>query len=88
MTARHLADDPTAASYAAGTEARIVEFGRRWYPYGGGPAEDILVEFGWAPVRFFTELETVLTDRPPMGLPTDVRTSMLQICRNRRWIGE
>jgi len=29
------------------SDAAVLAFGRRWSAYGGGPAEDIMVEFGW-----------------------------------------
>lgn len=27
-------------------DMRIIEFARRWLPYGGGTTDDLLVEFG------------------------------------------
>ncbi len=70
------------------TAAAIVEFGRRWSPYGGGPAEDIMVEFGWTSDRYFTELEKLLSTRPPVHLPAPVVASMLDVCRRRIWMGQ
>jgi hypothetical protein len=39
---------------------RMLDFARRWYPYGGGSAEDILVEFGIGERDYFKRLTDVL----------------------------
>lgn len=32
--------------------ARLLDFARRWEPYGGPPAEDIMIQFGLTPTAF------------------------------------
>jgi hypothetical protein len=44
-------------------DAQILEFARRWLPYGGGSAEDLLVEFGMTPAGYLDRLRRVL-DKP------------------------
>lgn len=44
-------------------DAQILDFARRWLPYGGGSPEDILVEFGMTPARYLDRLGRVL-DKP------------------------
>lgn len=70
------------------TADAVLDFGRRWSPYGGGPAEDIMVEFGWTSDRFFGELEKLLVKRPPIDLPAPVVASMIEVCRRRIWMGQ
>ena len=43
--------------------ADILDFARRWYHYGGGSAEDILVEFGITEHEYFHRLGAVLDTR-------------------------
>ena len=81
----------TAVAQIAGLIAApedIVAFGQRWYPYGGGPAADIFVEFGCTPRRFFTELAELLTTDPPVDLSAAARTSMIAVCSRRIWLGQ
>lgn len=68
--------------------ASVLAFGRRWSAFGGGPAEDIMVEFGWTSDRFFTELERLLSTHPPADLPAPVVASMIEVCRRRIWMGQ
>ncbi|MBJ7289330.1 hypothetical protein [Williamsia sp.] len=68
--------------------AAVLAFGRRWSAYGGGPAEDIMVEFGWTSDRFFTELEQLLSSHPPGDLSAPVVASMIEVCRRRIWMGQ
>jgi len=37
----------------------ILEFVRMWAPYGGAPAEEILVRFGMSPSRFVEKLREI-----------------------------
>jgi hypothetical protein len=40
----------------------MLEFARRWSPYGGGDAEDILVEFGIGEREYFQRLTRILDE--------------------------
>lgn len=41
-------------------DSRILEIARRWLPYGGAPAEEILVEFGITERRFDQHVARIL----------------------------
>lgn len=45
--------------------AEILDFAQRWYPYGGGTAEDLLVEFGIDEHEYFRRLVDILDGLPP-----------------------
>ncbi|MFD9664900.1 DUF3263 domain-containing protein [Rhodococcus sp. NPDC059968] len=42
-------------------DMRIIEFARRWLPYGGGTTGDLLVEFGMTPACYIARLDSILT---------------------------
>ncbi|WP_083853121.1 DUF3263 domain-containing protein [Rhodococcus sp. DK17] len=44
-------------------DREILEFARRWAPFGGPRAADILVEFGMTPSRFAERLEELWRPR-------------------------
>lgn len=39
-----------------GDTARLLAFARRWEPYGGPPAEDVMVQFGLTPTAFASRI--------------------------------
>ncbi|MFF2107121.1 DUF3263 domain-containing protein [Rhodococcus koreensis] len=41
-------------------DAQILEFARRWLPYGGGNTGDLLVEFGLTPDGYISRLRRIL----------------------------
>ncbi|MFW0789563.1 DUF3263 domain-containing protein [Gordonia sp. CPCC 205333] len=41
----------------------LIDFARRWAPYGGGSDEDILVQFGISEHEYFRRLREALTMR-------------------------
>ncbi|MGW5385723.1 DUF3263 domain-containing protein [Nocardia sp. NPDC003963] len=41
-------------------DALILEFARRWLPYGGASSGDVLVEFGMTPAGYLARLRRVL----------------------------
>ncbi|WP_213575934.1 DUF3263 domain-containing protein [Rhodococcus sp. USK13] len=41
-------------------DMRIIEFARRWLPYGGGTTGDLLVEFGMTPACYIARLDSIL----------------------------
>lgn len=69
--------------------ARMIDFATRWMPYGGGPAEDIVVGFGISPAQFFTRLQELLQGpNRPIELDRVATGALLQICKRRLWLGE
>ena len=79
-----LSTDPTDPSE---TDLAMVAFLRRWYVYGGGRAEDILVEFGLTPHEFFGRVKVLLEN----GVRVTDRAlvePMLTVCRKRLWLGQ
>lgn len=79
-----MSSDPTAPSDG---DLAMIAFLRRWYVYGGGRAEDILVEFGIAPVDYFGRVRTLLETGSPVTDRT-VSDGMLAVCRKRLWLGQ
>jgi hypothetical protein len=62
---------------------RMLDFARRWYPYGGGSAEDILVEFGIGERDYFKRLTGVL-DAYEAGPDGDtVVAAIREVCTRR-----
>nr|WP_271209274.1 DUF3263 domain-containing protein [Rhodococcus wratislaviensis]GLK33777.1 hypothetical protein GCM10017611_06200 [Rhodococcus wratislaviensis] len=63
-------------------EIDLLDFARRWAPYGGGSVEDIFVTFGWSATKFFERLEDLVTHK---FLPIDdsLRHRLLDICAHR-----
>lgn len=62
--------------------ARLVEFAEQWYPFGGGSAEDIFVEFGLTVDAFFERLSDAL-DVGAGGLSPEVHEALQRICNQR-----
>ena len=46
--------------YSSLEDMRIIEFARRWLPYGGGTTGDLLVEFGMTPDCYLARLDSIL----------------------------
>ena len=65
--------------------ARMVDFAQRWMRFGGGPDEEILVEFGLAPRQFFRRLHDILQTAPPTHIDESAVAGLLQLCRRRLW---
>ena len=42
----------------------IVQFARRWSPFGGAPAHEIFIQFGMSPTRFAQRLQEILHRAP------------------------
>ncbi|MCK0516027.1 DUF3263 domain-containing protein [Williamsia sp. DF01-3] len=62
---------------------RMLDFARRWYPYGGGSADDILVEFGIGERDYFERLTDVLDTDQAGGHDQSVVTAIRQVCTRR-----
>lgn len=67
---------------APADHARLVEFAEQWYPFGGGSAEDIFVEFGLTPEAYFERLSDAL-DVGIAGLSSEVHEALRRICNQR-----
>ncbi|SBS79676.1 hypothetical protein MHPYR_90026 [uncultured Mycobacterium sp.] len=65
-------------------EKAMVEFVRRWYPYGGGLSGDIFVDFGMPECDFFFRiLKLLTTDYVASRIgPAELR-SLRDLCRWR-----
>lgn len=58
-------------------DASILDFARRWLPYGGPTADDILTEFGMTTVRYEQQLLMLLLDSvDSRRIPAEVRTHL------------
>lgn len=77
------------ALFDARERERMLTFARRWLPYGGGPAEDIMVDFGIAPSAYFARLKDLLDD-PDLSVELDPATkgALREVCRRRLWLDE
>lgn len=65
----------------------MLDFARYWAPYGGGPAEDIMVQFGLTSTQFFTRLQLLLEPGTlPASFDADTRDELLAGCRRRLWL--
>jgi hypothetical protein len=62
---------------------RMLEFARRWYPYGGGSAEDILIEFGIGERDYFKRLTDVLEAREAGSDGDAVVAAIREVCTRR-----
>ncbi|OLT35054.1 hypothetical protein BJF84_15900 [Rhodococcus sp. CUA-806] len=70
-------------------DERMVDFVVRWLPYGGGPAEDIVVGFGISPREFFTRLDVLLRGPAcPQHLDRATVAALLTICSRRSRIDQ
>jgi hypothetical protein len=50
-------------------DAQVIEFARRWLPYGGGTTGDLLIEFGMTPACYVARLGKILAG--PVGRRLD-----------------
>lgn len=68
---------------------RMLVFAIRWLPYDGGPAEDIMVNFGIAPRTYFSRLIDLLTDPDrPVELDWATSVALREVCRRRLGLTE
>lgn len=63
--------------------AEMVDFARRWYPYGGGTAEDILVEFGIGEHEYFRRLTEIIDGLQPADQDVVVYAAMRSVAADR-----
>lgn len=64
------------------TDDLIIDFARRWARFGGGPADEIFVNFGLTPVAYFERLWKLLQTQPER-CPIESRRLVSVICRQR-----
>lgn len=72
--------------YEAGSNSNyMITFAVRWRHWGGGPGEDIFVEFGLSQREYFMKLLSLLEFN--IGVAADlapaVRGEIVQICHDR-----
>lgn len=51
----------------------MVEMACRWMPFGGPPAEDIMVNFGLTPNDYYRRLDTFVVTQQGFPLPVELR---------------
>ncbi|WP_156045848.1 MULTISPECIES: DUF3263 domain-containing protein [Actinomycetes] len=64
-------------------EKRMLDFAQRWYLYGGGDPEDIMVTFGVTPYVFYSRVEYLLARQPPCLSPSTLE-AMYRVAQDRR----
>lgn len=63
---------------------RLVDFAVRWYPYGGGHAEDIFVHFGLTEQQYFHRLAAIMSTHPAAtGLDPTTIAAITSVCTAR-----
>ncbi|WP_172652415.1 hypothetical protein [Rhodococcus opacus] len=65
---------------------RMVTFALRWFPHGGGPAEEIIAVFGMDTGEFFRCLHAQLHPNPPTPLRPAIVEKMKAVARRRLWL--
>ncbi|MDV6286935.1 DUF3263 domain-containing protein [Rhodococcus jostii] len=63
-------------------DAQILEFARRWLPYGGGNSGDLLVEFGMTPACYVARLGKILDGLAARHLEPHVRIRLREFIAN------
>ncbi|WP_342660250.1 DUF3263 domain-containing protein [Rhodococcus ruber] len=54
----------TGESESTKEAEEIVQFARRWSPFGGAPAHESFIQFGMSPTRFAQRLREILHRGP------------------------
>ncbi|UNN04969.1 hypothetical protein [Rhodococcus opacus] len=63
-----------------------MNFALRWFPHGGGPAEEIVAAFGVETGEFFRCLHAQLHPTPPTPLRPEIVEKMKAVARLRLWV--
>lgn len=58
----------------------LIQFFRRWAPFGGGPAEDIMVTFGITRSDYVQRLYTLACGSHIRRYPTEIKRQILRYC--------
>ncbi|MCQ4122558.1 DUF3263 domain-containing protein [Rhodococcus tibetensis] len=64
-------------------DARVIEFARRWLPYGGGNTGDLLVEFGMTPAGYLARLREILDGPAGWRLDPQLRADLCEFVTAR-----
>lgn len=64
-------------------QAELLDFALRWYPYGGGTAEDILVEFGISEHEYFRRLSLIIDSLQPADPDAAAYAAMKSVVTDR-----
>lgn len=64
-------------------QAELLDFAQRWYPYGGGTAEDILVEFGISAHEYFRRLSEIIDSVQPADPDAAAYAAMKSVATDR-----
>jgi len=78
--------DPDQLFYREDTPTEVVhmlDFARRWAPFGGGEPEDIFVEFGLPADTYFERLRNFLRAHPMAIMDPAVGQAMSTVCNQR-----
>lgn len=62
---------------------RMLDFARRWAPFGGADAEDIFMGFGISSRRFFLRIQRLITQHPAAVPNPAVRDELAAVCVDR-----
>ncbi|MBA4024995.1 MAG: hypothetical protein C0482_21775 [Gordonia sp.] len=62
---------------------RMLDFARRWAPFGGGDAEDIFTSFGISSQRFFLRVQQLLAEHPSAVPNPAARSRLAAVCADR-----
>lgn len=62
---------------------RMVDFARRWAPFGGGDPEDIFTSFGISARRFFIRIQQIVSTHPSAVSDPALRERLLAVCAHR-----
>lgn len=57
-------------------DAQILEFARRWLPFGGGEPIDLMVEFGLTPAGYMNRLRAALNGPASSTLDPRLRLAL------------
>lgn len=63
----------------------MVQFFRRWSAFGGGPAEDIMVNFGISKHEYEDRLYDLACSNRIRRYPSEVKDLILTFCSSRRF---
>ncbi|MFC9553904.1 2-phospho-L-lactate guanylyltransferase [Rhodococcus sp. NPDC056960] len=64
-------------------EAAMIDFARRWQPFGGGTADDIFITFGVPPRPYFKQLTALLSSNVTPELAQSQREKLLRQAKLR-----
>jgi hypothetical protein len=57
-------------------DTHLLEFARKWLPFGGGLTGDLLVEFGMTPAGYVNRLDNIRSGSAARELPPQLRADL------------